>query len=105
MDKTANVLNKLPESLQAKDKGHLQDVWMAETRVDAEYAFDFFVEAYGAKYDKAVECPARDRDRSTADLLRRSGRALEARAIHQPHRKHLRHGPPQDDQDQGLPVP
>ncbi len=36
---------------------------MAETRADAEAAFDFFVEAYGAKYDKAVECLTRERDR------------------------------------------
>ncbi len=61
--KTANVLNKLPKSLQGKAKGHLQDIWMAETRADAEAAFDFFVRAYGAKYDKAVECLTKDRDR------------------------------------------
>ena len=61
--KTANILNKLPKSLQGKAKGHLQDIWMAETKADAEAAFDFFVEAYGAKYDKAVECLTRDRDR------------------------------------------
>ena len=30
--KTANVLNKLPKSLQAKAKRALQDIWMAETR-------------------------------------------------------------------------
>jgi len=28
--KTANVLNKLPKSVQGKAKGHLQDIWMAE---------------------------------------------------------------------------
>ena len=61
--KTANVLNKLPKSLQGKAKSHLQDIWMAETRADAERAFDFFIEAYGAKYDKAVECLTKDRDR------------------------------------------
>jgi transposase-like protein len=61
--KTANVLNKLPKSLQAKAKGHLQEIWMAETRADAEVAFDFFAQAYGAKYDKAVACLAKDRDR------------------------------------------
>ena len=38
--KTANVLNKLPKSVQGKAKAHLQDIWMAETRVDAENAFD-----------------------------------------------------------------
>ena len=41
---------------------HLQDIWMAETKRDAEKAFDFFLEAYGAKYDKAVACLAKDRD-------------------------------------------
>ena len=35
---------------------------MAETKRDAEKAFDFFLEAYGAKYDKAVACLAKDRD-------------------------------------------
>ena len=61
--KTANVLNKMPKSLQSKAKGHLQDIWMAETRSDAEKAFDFFQEAYGAKYDKAVDCLTKDRER------------------------------------------
>ena len=28
--KTANVLNQMPKSLQAKAKGHLHDIWMAE---------------------------------------------------------------------------
>ena len=64
--KTATVLNKLPKSLQSKAKAHLQDIWMAETRGDAESAFDFFLQAYGAKYDKAVECLAKDRERLLA---------------------------------------
>ncbi len=60
--KTANVLNKLPKSLQAKAKRALQDIWMAETRQDAEAAFDGFIECYGLKYEKAVECLSEDRD-------------------------------------------
>ena len=60
--KTANVLNKLPKSVQPRAKQHLQDIWMAETRAVAEKAFDFFLEAYGPKYDKAVACLAKDRD-------------------------------------------
>ena len=36
LHKTGNVLNKLPKSLQAKAKGHLQDIWMAETKDRAE---------------------------------------------------------------------
>ena len=62
MHKTANVLNKLPKSLQAKAKRALQDIWMAETKKDAEAALDAFVETYGIKYDKAVECLTKDRD-------------------------------------------
>ena len=60
--KTGNVLNKLPKGLQKKAKQHLHDIWMAETRKDAEAAFDFFLAAYGPKYDKAVACLAKDRD-------------------------------------------
>src|SRR3954447_18266990 len=60
--KTANVLNRLPKSQQRKAKRALQDIWMAETRKDAEAAFDTFAEVYGTKYDKAVECLTKDRD-------------------------------------------
>ena len=60
--KTANVLNKLPKSLQGKAKRALQNIWMAETRKAAEAAFDTFAENYGTKYDKAVECLTKDRD-------------------------------------------
>jgi putative transposase len=59
--KTANVLNKLPKSLHAKAKRALHDIWMAETRKDAEAAFDAFIESYGRKYDKAVDCLRKDR--------------------------------------------
>ncbi len=59
--KTSNVLNKLPKGLQNKAKSHLQDIWMAETKKGAESAFDFFLEAYGAKYPKATACLAKDR--------------------------------------------
>src|SRR5262245_43791570 len=59
---TANVLNKLPNSQQPKAKRALQEIWMAETKKDALAAFDAFVEAWGAKYDKAVGCLIKDRD-------------------------------------------
>ena len=73
--KTGNISNKLPKGLQNKAKGHLQDIWMAETRKDAETA-----------------------------LLRLPRRALEACADDEPHREHLRHGSPSHLSDQGLPV-
>ncbi len=60
--KTANVLNKLPKSQQPKAKRSLQEIWMAETKVAAETAFDAFIEAYELKYEKAAECLAKDRE-------------------------------------------
>ena len=60
--KTMNVLNAMPKSVQSKAKGHLHDIWQAETRNDADAAFDFFVETYGAKYDKAAGKLIKDRD-------------------------------------------
>jgi putative transposase len=60
--KTANVLNKLPKSQQSKAKRALQDIWMAETKNDALVAFDIFIEIWGVKYEKAVECLIKDRD-------------------------------------------
>lgn len=60
--KTANVLNKMPKSLQPKAKSMLHDIWMAETRADADKAFDLFVTTFQAKYFKAVESLVKDRD-------------------------------------------
>jgi transposase-like protein len=59
--KTANVLNKLPKGQQAKAKAALHEIWMAESRATAEQAFDHFLTTYEAKYAKAAECLARDR--------------------------------------------
>jgi transposase-like protein len=60
--KTANVLAKLPKSQQPKAKRALQEIWMAETKADAEAAFDAFIENYQVKYEKAAECLNKDRD-------------------------------------------
>jgi len=59
--KTANVLDKLPKRLQPEAKEKLHQIWMAETRAQAEQAFDLFLETYQAKYPKATECLAKDR--------------------------------------------
>ena len=60
--KTGNILNKLPKNLQGRAKQHIHAIWMAETKKEAEKAFDFFVEAYQDKYPRAAECLAKDRD-------------------------------------------
>jgi putative transposase len=60
--KTANVLDKLPTGQQPKAKAMLHDIWQAETKAAAEKAFDLFVATYEAKYAKAVDCLAKDRE-------------------------------------------
>jgi transposase-like protein len=60
--KTANVLNKLPKSVQPKATQALHAIWMAETRAAAHLAFGQFVDTFGAKYPGAVTCLEKDRD-------------------------------------------
>jgi transposase-like protein len=60
--KTANVLDKLPKRLQPRAKEAIHNIWMADTREAANQAFNSFLETYGAKYPKACECLAKDRD-------------------------------------------
>jgi len=60
--KTANVLNKLPKSIQAKAKSKLHQIWMAPDKDEAQKHFDDFIEIYGAKYPKAAECLKKDRE-------------------------------------------
>ncbi len=62
MHKTMNVLNCLPKSSQAKAKQALHAIWQAETREEAEEAFDLFIETYEAKYPKATLCLQKDRE-------------------------------------------
>lgn len=60
--KTRNVLDKLPKRLQPRAKEAIHNIWMADTRAAANQAFDLFLETYGAKYPKACECLAKDRE-------------------------------------------
>ena len=60
--KTANVLAKMPKSMHGKAKPQLQNIWMAETRQDADKAFDVFVTMHEAKYLKATACLQEDRE-------------------------------------------
>jgi transposase-like protein len=60
--KTANVLNKMPKSVQARAKADLHQIWMAETREQAYQAFDTFLAKYGAKYEDACKCLRKDRE-------------------------------------------
>jgi transposase-like protein len=60
--KSANVLDKLPKSVQPAAKQDLREIWQAPDRATAETAIATFAEKYGAKYEKAVICLTKDRD-------------------------------------------
>jgi putative transposase len=60
--KTANALDKMPKHVQAKAKGMLHDIYLAGSRAEAEKAFDLFGTTFRAKYPKATECLAKDRE-------------------------------------------
>jgi putative transposase len=62
LHKTANVLNKVPRSVQRTMKADLREIHGAPTRAAAETAMDVFAEKYGAKYARAAECLTKDRD-------------------------------------------
>jgi transposase-like protein len=59
--KVANVLDKLPKSVQPAAKADLREIWTAPDRATAEAAIATFAEKYGAKYGKAVTCLTKDR--------------------------------------------
>lgn len=60
--KTANILNCLPKASQPKAKKALHEIWQAETKSDAESAFNLFIESYDAKYPKATLSLQKDRE-------------------------------------------
>jgi len=60
--KTANVLNKLPKSIQAKAKDKLHQIWMAPDEAEAQKHFDDFISIYEDKYPKAAKCLQKDRE-------------------------------------------
>jgi len=58
----SNVLEKLPERLQARAKARLRETMHAPSRQAAEEAISQFSEDYGQKYPKAVDSLTRDQE-------------------------------------------
>jgi transposase-like protein len=54
--KTANVLDKMPKSVQGKAKSMLHEMWQAPTKEKALEAYEHFLSSWREKYSKAVEC-------------------------------------------------
>jgi len=60
--KTVNVLSAMPQSVQAKAKGHLHDIRQARTKATANAALNIVAETCGVTGNKAVAKPVKDRD-------------------------------------------
>ncbi len=60
---TANVLDKMPKSIQSNAKRMIHEMYMANTKENGLKAFESFIELYGAKYPKACECLRKDKEK------------------------------------------
>lgn len=60
--KTANILDKLPKSVQSSAKELIYQMYMAPKKELALKAYDEFLICYQAKYPKACECLVKDKD-------------------------------------------
>lgn len=60
--KTANILDKMPKSVQGAAKQRIHDMYMAATKEEALRAYDEFLHLYEAKYPHACDCLKKDKD-------------------------------------------
>lgn len=58
--KTANILDRMPKSVQPKAKIH--DIYLAPTKQQALVACNSFLTLYGKKFPEACECLSKDKD-------------------------------------------
>ena len=60
--KTANVLNKLPKSVQPSAKARIHEMYLAPTQKEAFKAYESFLDLYQTTYSKACDCLKKDKD-------------------------------------------
>lgn len=60
--KTANILDKLPKSVQPYAKNLIHEMYMSPTKEKASEAYNRFLSEYEAKYPKATACLSKDED-------------------------------------------
>src|SRR5690606_37750029 len=63
---TANVLDKMPKSIQHHAKKRIHDIYLAPTKAEALSAFDEFLRLYEDKYPKACSCLEKDKEEMLA---------------------------------------
>jgi len=60
--KTANILDKLPKSIQPSAKELIHQMYLAPKKEIALKAYDEFLRCYQAKYPRACECLVKDKE-------------------------------------------
>jgi putative transposase len=60
--KTANILDKMPKSIQPKAKEKIHHIYLAATRQQALVSYNSFLSLYGKKFPEACECLSKDKD-------------------------------------------
>ena len=60
--KTANILDKMPKSIQPKAKEKIHDIYLAPTKEQALVAYNGFLSLYNKKFPGACECLAKDKE-------------------------------------------
>jgi putative transposase len=60
--KTANILDKLPKSVQGQAKHLIHEMYMSPTKEEAYKVYERFMALYQDKYPKACECLKKDKE-------------------------------------------
>ena len=60
--KTANILDKMPRSVQGRAKQLIHEMYLSPTRKAALTAYEQFITSYQAKFPKAIECLEKDKE-------------------------------------------
>ena len=60
--KTANILDKMPKSVQGRAKQLIHEMYLSPTRKAALTAYEQFITSYQAKFPKAIECLEKDKE-------------------------------------------
>jgi len=81
--KTANILDKMPKSVQVNAKRMIHEMYMSPTKEKALKAYDEFLAHYSAKYSGACKCLEKDREQMF-NFLRFSSGALAAHSNDEP---------------------
>jgi len=60
--KTANILNKMPKSVQKHAKRLIHDMYLSPSKKEALKIYKTFINIYSEKYDKACKCLTKDKE-------------------------------------------